>query len=97
MQRPRIHTLAAGGAGLLALSLFAVACSTQARETTRASAAAVDPLQIDTTAVEKQPLERFLRVTGSLMADEQAEVSAETAGRVIGTPVERGTRPTPRR
>jgi RND family efflux transporter MFP subunit len=52
----------------------------------------VDPLRIDTAAVEKRPLERFLRVTGSLMADEQAEVSAETAGRVIGTPVERGTR-----
>ncbi len=33
-----------------------------------------------------------LRVTGSLTADAQAEVSAETAGRVIETPVERGTR-----
>ena len=42
--------------------------------------------------VESRPIERYLRVTGSLMADEQAEVSAETAGRVIATPVERGTR-----
>jgi multidrug efflux pump subunit AcrA (membrane-fusion protein) len=33
-------------------------------------------------------------VTGSLTADEQAEVSAETAGRVVATPVERGTRVT---
>ena len=31
-------------------------------------------------------------MTGSLAADEQADVAAETAGRVIGTPVERGTR-----
>jgi multidrug efflux pump subunit AcrA (membrane-fusion protein) len=31
-------------------------------------------------------------VTGSLLADEQAEVSAEAAGRVIETPVERGSR-----
>ena len=31
-------------------------------------------------------------MTGSLTADAQAEVSAETAGRVIETPVERGTR-----
>jgi multidrug efflux pump subunit AcrA (membrane-fusion protein) len=31
-------------------------------------------------------------VTGSIVADAQAEVSAETAGRVIETPVERGSR-----
>ena len=31
-------------------------------------------------------------MTGTLLADEQAEVSAETAGRVIETPVERGSR-----
>jgi RND family efflux transporter MFP subunit len=38
------------------------------------------------------PVTRLLRVTGSLTADEEAEVAAETAGRVIETPVERGTR-----
>jgi len=38
------------------------------------------------------PVTRVLRVTGSLMADEEAEVAAETAGRVIETPVERGSR-----
>ena len=43
------------------------------------------------------PIDRYLRVTGSLMADAQAEVSAETAGRVIETPVERGTRVSARR
>ena len=43
------------------------------------------------------PIERYLRVTGSLLADEQAEVSAELAGRVIATPVERGTRVAGRR
>ena len=31
-------------------------------------------------------------MTGSLVADEQAEVSAEAPGRVVATPVERGTR-----
>ena len=31
-------------------------------------------------------------MTGSLLADEQAEVSAESAGRVVETPVERGAR-----
>jgi membrane fusion protein (multidrug efflux system) len=38
------------------------------------------------------PVTRLLRVTGSLMADEEAEVAAETGGRVVETPVERGTR-----
>jgi RND family efflux transporter MFP subunit len=50
------------------------------------------PIAIHPAAVQSQPIDRFLRVTGSLMADEQAEVAAETAGRVIATPVERGTR-----
>jgi membrane fusion protein (multidrug efflux system) len=44
--------------------------------------------------VESRAIDRYLRVTGSLAADAQAEVSAETAGRVIETPVERGTRVT---
>ncbi len=53
-----------------------------------------EPLTIETANVERRPIDRYLRVTGSLMADEQAEVSAESAGRVVATPVERGTRVT---
>jgi RND family efflux transporter MFP subunit len=51
-----------------------------------------EPLAIAATAVESRPIDRYLRVTGSLAADAQAEVSAETAGRVVATPVERGTK-----
>ncbi len=43
------------------------------------------------TAVEK-PIRRFLEVTGTLAAQEEAEVAAEVQGRVVATPVERGTR-----
>jgi RND family efflux transporter MFP subunit len=39
----------------------------------------------------EQPIARFIRATGSLMAQDQAEVAAEIAGRVVATPVERGT------
>ena len=42
-------------------------------------------------AVE-QPIARFIRATGTLMAEEQADVAAETSGRVIAATVERGTR-----
>jgi RND family efflux transporter MFP subunit len=91
MSRRRIHTFFAGGAALLAGGILAAACSTQAKGTTD-PAVTTPPLQITAAAAQKQPIERVLRVTGSLMADEQAEVSAETPGRVIATPVERGTR-----
>ena len=43
-------------------------------------------------AVTEQPIARFIRVTGTLTAEEQADVAAETSGRVVSTPVERGTR-----
>src|SRR6266536_2561744 len=43
------------------------------------------------TAVE-QPVVRFIRATGTLAAEEDADVAAETAGRVVATPIERGAR-----
>jgi RND family efflux transporter MFP subunit len=71
-------------------ALSSAACTEQ--KTSAASLPAPAPIAIHTATVQSQPIDRFLRVTGSLTADEQAEVAAETAGRVIGTPVERGTR-----
>ena len=74
----------------LAAALLSAACSGE-----RTSAAALPepaPVAVHVAKVETQSIDRFLRVTGSLAADEQADVAAETGGRVIGTPVERGTR-----
>jgi RND family efflux transporter MFP subunit len=62
----------------------------KAADSTAAAAAAT--VDVTTLAVVEQAITRTLRVTGSLIADEQAEVSAETAGRVVKTPVERGSR-----
>jgi RND family efflux transporter MFP subunit len=59
-------------------------------EAAAATAPAATPVSV--AAVESRPIDRYLRVTGSLIADEQAEVSAETAGRVMAIPVERGSR-----
>lgn len=75
---------------LAALALITSACGAETR-TSAAPAGAPEPLAIATAAVESQPLDRYLRVTGSLTADEQADVSAETSGRIVATPVERGT------
>ena len=43
-------------------------------------------------AAVEQPIVRFIRATGTLTAEEQADVAAETAGRVVSTPIERGSR-----
>jgi len=94
MTRRHHHSLLFGSAGAaLALTLAAVSagCSTAA-ETAPDPSKAADPIEVAAAAIETRSIDRFLRVTGSLVADAQAEVSAETAGRVIETPVERGTR-----
>jgi len=54
-----------------------------------ADAAAVSVSTVD--AIE-QPIKRFIRVSGTLTAQEQAQVAAEVAGRIVATPVERGSR-----
>ena len=76
---------------LLAAASLSAACSSGTSAATP-PARTPEPAAIATAAVESRPIERHLRVTGSLLADEQAEVSAELAGRVTATPVERGSR-----
>ena len=78
--------------GTVIAALFSGACSGE--RTSAAAPPEPTAVAIRVAPVERQPIDRFLRVTGSLAADEQADVAAETAGRVIGTPVERGTRVT---
>ena len=92
MTRRRFHPFLPYGTALaLTAALAAAGCSTAA-ETAPDPGKAAEPIDVATAAVESRPIDRYLRVTGSLMADAQAEVSAETAGRVIETPVERGSR-----
>src|SRR5215203_34701 len=86
----RFHSRVLLAAVVSALSLTVAACNSA--ESTVSAEAKPEPLAIATTVVEHRPIDRYLRVTGSLTADEQAEVSAEAAGRVIETPVERGSR-----
>jgi RND family efflux transporter MFP subunit len=93
MKTSRSHVFMLGAAGALALSALATGCSPNAAANT--TAATPEPVTIATAVVESSPIDRYLRVTGSLLADEQAEVSAEVGGRVIATPVERGTRVAP--
>src|SRR3954471_5897703 len=75
---------------LLAAAVVASGCTAgDAKAKERASAPVVVPESA--VAATQRPIARFIRATGSLMAEEQAEVAAETAGRVMSAPIERGT------
>jgi RND family efflux transporter MFP subunit len=78
----------------LTLAALTVAGCTSATGEAPPAAAAVATVAAATATAVEQPIARFVDVTGTLTAEEQADVSAEIAGRVVGTPVERGTRVT---
>jgi RND family efflux transporter MFP subunit len=78
---------------ILLISMLSAGCRGSASEATSSSASTAAITVATATAVER-PLTRFIRVTGTLAAEDQADVAAETQGRVIATPVERGTRVT---
>jgi RND family efflux transporter MFP subunit len=70
---------------------LATACGTAKGESADQTEAAA-AVTVSVAAATEQPIVRFLKVTGTLAAEEEAEVAAEVQGRVIATPVERGTR-----
>jgi membrane fusion protein, multidrug efflux system len=89
--RAFISSLTLTASGALALSvLVSAACSTANGKTEEHAPAALIVAVSPVAAVE-QPIARFIRVTGTLTAEEQADVAAETSGRVVATPVERGS------
>ena len=87
----RTHSIAfiaaalVGAAALLSEGCRAVDGKTGERPPSAAAISAAP------ASVVEQPVARFVQATGSLIADERAEVAAETRGRVVRTPIERGT------
>lgn len=81
------------GAMVAALATAIVAAQACSSATSApASTTAPKALGVTVAAAEARQVNRMLKVTGTLMAAEEAEVAAETAGRVTSTPVERGSR-----
>lgn len=79
----------------LLLGVGLSACTGRAAEKAAADdAAAPKAIEVATATAKEQPIERFLTVTGTLNAQEEADVAAEVAGRVVTTPVERGSQVT---
>jgi RND family efflux transporter MFP subunit len=88
MTRQYVHSL------ILALTMgaagFSGACGAgDAKAKERPTVAPT--IEVAPVAAAEQPIARFIRATGTLMAEEQADVAAETTGRVVSAPVERGT------
>jgi membrane fusion protein, multidrug efflux system len=73
-------------------SLAAAGCSTSDAKAKEQPPASAPQVAVQAAAAVEQPIARFIRATGTLMAEEQADVAAETAGRVVSTPIERGSR-----
>jgi membrane fusion protein (multidrug efflux system) len=88
MNRGTTHSIVI--ALLAAAALASGACSSgdaKARE----QQAAPPLVPVSAVTATERPIARFIRATGSLMAEEQADVAAETAGRVVAAGIERGT------
>lgn len=74
---------------ILVAAALVAACNGAGAKAPPPAAAAIT---VTAVAVVEQPIQRFIRVSGTLTAQEDAEVAAEVAGRVVATPVERGSR-----
>jgi len=88
----RVCITSVSAALLIAASCLWAACSSADGKTADRPANGQAALSVSPVAAVEQPIARYIRVTGTLIAEEQAAVAAEIAGRVISTPVERGTR-----
>jgi len=75
---------------VLIVTVLAAGCSDTGAGAKGVTADAV-AVNVTTIAAVEQPIKRFIRVTGTLTAQEDAQVAAEIAGRVVATPVERGS------
>src|SRR4051812_50043585 len=85
----RAKTYSCAAAFVAAAALASTACSAgDAKAKEQTSSPPV--VQVAAATATQQPIARFIRATGSLMAEEQADVAAETAGRGGGGEIERG-------
>jgi len=81
--RPML-ALAMMGASLAATGCRSAAADSKARPE-------APPAKLETIAVEERTLPRYLTLTGTLTANQEAKVAADVSGKVYRTYVERGT------
>ena len=88
----RVPVAVARTVALVALAVGLTSACDTAKGESAAKTSEPAAMSVSVAAATEQPITRFLKVTGTLAAEEEAEVAAEIQGRVIATPVERGTR-----
>jgi multidrug efflux pump subunit AcrA (membrane-fusion protein) len=88
MNRAAITSLAASL--LLGSILLTGACSAAGKTADRATTATAR-VSVAPVEASQRLIARFIQATGTLMAEERADVAAETGGRVVAAPIERGT------
>jgi len=88
----RVPIAVARTVAIVALAVGLTSACDTAKGESAAKTAAPAAISVSVAAATEQPITRFLKVTGTLAPEEEAEVAAEIQGRVIATPVERGTR-----
>ena len=76
---------------LIAVAALASGACSSGDAKAREQQTAPPVVAVSAVAATERPIARFIRATGSLMAEEQADVAAETAGRVVAAGIERGT------
>ncbi len=74
---------------VLPMILALAGCASNVTDAKAAGEAAA--VTVSAVAAAEQPMRRFIRVSGTLTPQEGAEVAAEIAGRIVATPVERGS------
>jgi RND family efflux transporter MFP subunit len=89
VSKPSVRALSA----CLLIPVLVAACTNRADDEAAPSGTTVRPaIETVTAPAVERTLSRFVTVTGTLTAEEEADVAAEVAGRVVATPIERGTR-----
>ncbi len=89
MTNPGVRRVLRSFSLLVVAALAAAGCGAGAD--TSGAAAEAAAVNVSATPAAEQPMTRFIRVSGTLTPQEDAEVAAEIAGRVVATPVERGS------
>src|SRR5262245_21169882 len=84
------RSITLGIGALAALLPFGLAASSTGNAKATESAAPT-VVSISSAAAVEQPIARYVRATGTLIAEDQTDDGAETAGRNVATPIERGS------
>lgn len=77
---------------LFALVLLLACCGRKPEETPPPSRRAAAPVTGRTATITEREVPRFLRVTGQLIGQSDAVIAADAVGKVLETPVERGSK-----